>query len=226
MERAINNNNVFLTGEVKQELGFSHEVFGEKFYTTILSTTRDSGTTDELPLMVSDRLVDVNENWAGKTVNVAGNFRSYNKFIAEGKRALILNVFVKEMCDVASLGELPPGFVKDKNHIELTGFICKQPTYRETPLGREICDILLAVNRSYGKSDYIPCITWGRNARYASGLDVGTQISIKGRVQSRIYRKQISDDEVVDRTAYEVSVSLIERHDESEEELNDDKGET
>lgn len=226
MERVIKNNNVLLTGEIEQEFDFNHEIYGEKFYTTILSTTRDSGTADELPLMVSDRLVDVNAEWTGKAVNVIGNLRSYNKFIADGKRALILNVFVKEICDTASLGELPLGFMKDKNHIELTGFICKQPTYRETPLGREICDILLAVNRPYGKSDYIPCIAWGRNARYASELDVGTQISIKGRIQSRIYRKQISDDEVVDRTAYEVSVSLIERHDESEEELNDGERET
>lgn len=226
MERAIKNNNVLLTGEIKQEFDFSHEIFGEKFYTTILSTTRDSGTADELPLMVSDRLVDVNAEWTGKVVNVIGTFRSYNKFIADGKRALVLHIFAKEMCDVANLGELPLGFIKDKNRIELTGFICKQPTYRETPLGREICDILLAVNRPYGKSDYIPCIAWGRNARYASELDVGTQISIKGRIQSRIYRKQISDDEVVNRTAYEVSVSLIERHDESEEELNDGERET
>lgn len=220
MERAINNNNVFLTGEVKQGFGFSHEIFGEKFYTTILSVSRDSGTVDELPLMVSDRLIDINTEWTGKVVNVIGNLRSYNKLISENKSALILNVFVKGMYDTANLDELSIGFMKDKNCIELTGFICKQPTYRQTPLGREICDILLTVNRPYGKSDYIPCIVWGRNAKYASELAIGTKINVSGRVQSRNYYKKISDDELIEKTAYEVSISRIETCGESEEELN------
>ena len=212
MNREIKNNQVTLSGEIVSNFEFSHEVYGEGFYTALLANERASGQKDIVPIMVSDRLVDVKADWAGRFVRVSGQFRSYNKH-EENRNQLVLSVFITEFEELEEL----PFSDNYSNHISLDGYICKQPTYRETPLGREIADILLAVNRPYGKSDYIPCIAWGRNAVYASDLEVGTRLQIDGRIQSREYQKRISDDEYETRTAYEVSISKMETVEETEE---------
>lgn len=212
-EKIIENNRVIIIGEIVSEFAFSHEVFGEKFYTAYLSTERTSGAADIIPFMVSDRLVGVSANWVGQSVEVIGQLRTYNKHEGEKSR-LLLSVFAREFEVWEDDGEDRP---HDENTIFLDGYICKAPNYRETPLGREIADLLVAVNRPYGKSDYIPCICWGRNARFAGKLEVGTRIAIEGRIQSREYQKNISDTETETRTAYEVSVSKINAIEEMEE---------
>lgn len=213
MNRKIENNKVTLSGEIVSNFEFSHEVCGEGFYTAMIASERLSGQKDIIPVMVSDRLVDVKADWTGRFVKVSGQFRSYNK--RDGNRNhLVLSVFVREFDTLSNdFAEV----TDDKNAISLDGYICKQPNYRETPIGREIADILLAVNRQYGKSDYIPCIAWGRNARFADGLEVRTRLQIEGRIQSREYQKRISDDEFETRTAYEVSVSKLTVVEEAEE---------
>lgn len=212
MNREIKNNQVTLSGEIVSNFEFSHEVYGEGFYTAMLASERQSGQKDIIPIMVSDRLIDTGEDLIGRFARVSGQFRSYNKHEDSGNR-LILSVFVAEF---EEFEEMP--FMDNENHISLDGYICKQPNYRETPLGREITDILLAVNRPYGKSDYIPTICWGRDAVYASGLKVGTRLQIEGRIQSREYQKRISETESETRVAYEVSISKMEMVEEMEEE--------
>lgn len=191
------DNMASLNGVINSPLIFSHEIFGEKFYTTTLSVTRQSNTTDIIPLMISEHLLK-NKNYIGSIVEVCGSFRSYNQHIEE-KRHLILFLFVQEIYFINKSPDI------NKNTISLTGTICKAPIYRQTPLGRQITDLLLAVNRPCGKSDYIPCITWGRYARYASELNVGTKINVQGRIQSREYFKKI-EYTYLKKTAYEVSV--------------------
>lgn len=212
MNREIKNNQVTLSGEIVSNFEFSNEVYSEGFYTAMLASERKSGQKDIIPIMVSERLVDVKSDWTGRFVKVSGQFRSYNKH--EGKKnRLVLSVFAT---DFEEFEEMP--FSDNySNHIYLDGYICKPPIYRKTPLGREIADILLAVNRPYGKSDYIPAICWGRNAVYASGLEVGTRLRIEGRIQSREYKKRISDDEYETRMAYEVSTSELTVVEEMEE---------
>lgn len=211
MNEKIENNRVSITGEVLFPFVFSHEAYGEGFYTTDIEVWRSSGSVDMIPVMVSERLVDVTEDLTGAFVRVAGQFRSYNRH-EEKKNKLELSVFAREW-----------EFIEEEvenaktNQIFLDGFICKLPVYRKTLLGREIADPLIAVNRPYGKSDYIPCICWGRNARYASQLEVGTHIQLEGRIQSREYIKKFEDGTQETRTAYEVSVSRIEVIEESEE---------
>ena len=207
MNELRENNKVQVTGKIISGFTYSHEVFGEKFYTVDLASPRLSGTEDIIPLMVSERLMDVRQNCSGCTVEVTGKFQSYNRQ-EEAKRRLILFLFVKEIRDTELVGG------DQSNQIFLEGYICKEPVYRKTPLNREIADLLLAVNRSYGRSDYIPCIAWGRNARYAAGFQVGTRIRIWGRIQSREYTKKLSETESEVRTAYEVSVSRLEVVDE------------
>ena len=202
-EKGINNNQVEVAGEIISTFEYSHEIFGEGFYMVKLLVNRLSESTDEIPLMISERLVDVTKDCRGKYLRAFGQFRSYNKH-EENHNHLILSVFVRDLEFLDSMEDVKP------NQIQLDGFICKQPVYRMTPLGREICDILLAVNRSYGKSDYIPCICWGRNARFAGSLEIGARIELVGRIQSREYQKRISEFEVVKRTAYEVSVNKLE----------------
>ena len=202
-EKGINNNQVEVAGEIISTFEYSHEIFGEGFYMVKLLVNRLSEATDEIPLMISERLVDVTKDCRGKYLRAFGQFRSYNKH-EENHNHLILSVFVRDLEFLDSMEDVKP------NQIQLDGFICKQPVYRMTPLGREICDILLAVNRSYGKSDYIPCICWGRNARFAVSLEIGARIELVGRIQSREYQKRISEFEVVKRTAYEVSVNKLE----------------
>lgn len=209
----VENNQAIISGEIVTNFEFSHEVYGEGFYTAMIETQRKSGVWDIVKIMVSERLVNPEEEWKGQLVEVVGQFRSYNEH-KKGKSSLILYVFAHEFGQIEDFSS--SGGYGD-NRISLDGYICRQPTYRTTPLIREISDILLAVNRPYGKSDYIPIICWGRNARFASGLEIGTRLKVWGRIQSREYQKKISDDKYETRTAYEVSVSKLEILKETEE---------
>lgn len=215
MENAINNNNITLTGVVEREPEYSHEVLGEGFYVFMLKCSRTSGNKDTLPVMISDRLVDIKEIKVGQVVTVLGQIRSFNRHIDDVKSKLILSVFAREL-KILTQDATELSFEEDINTVMLDAHICKPPIYRCTPKGREIADILVAVNRPYGKSDYIPCIAWGRNARFVGGLEIGEHIQIQGRFQSREYAKKISDNEVETRTAYEVSVSKIDYAEEGE----------
>ena len=203
-EKVIENNKVSVIGEVVSEFTFSHEVFGEGFYLVSLAVSRLSDQVDVIPLMVSERLLDVKQDYRGQTVEAIGQFRSYNCHEG-GKNRLVLSVFVRELNFLEEFTDCTK-----TNQIYLDGYICKEAIYRKTPLGREIADLLLAVNRPYGKSDYIPCIAWGRNARYASGFAVGSRVRVWGRVQSREYTKKLSETQCEKRVAYEVSVSKLE----------------
>ena len=192
----MKNNQVTLSGIITSEFIFSHEVYGEKFYIAYVKVERISEAADILPVMFSDRIINTKENYINESIYIVGEIRSYNQPDTHRNR-LILNVFVLDYEFVDDLENL--------NTAALEGFICRKPIYRKTPLGREIADVLLAVNRPYGKSDYIPCICWGRNARYADTLDVGTRIRLQGRIQSREYTK---DEEI--KTAYEFSVAKLQ----------------
>ena len=197
---AEKNNRVYMMGEIVSEAKFSHEVYGEGFYEFFLKVMRLSGQADILPVTVSERLIKSSDLKVGSTISALGQFRSYNK-LENGKSRLMLTVFVRELVDV--------GAGSNPNSIVLSGYICKPPIYRTTPFNREIADILLAVNRAYNKSDYIPCIAWGRNARFVQNLSVGDRVALSGRIQSREYQKKLSESEVVTMTAYEVSVSKL-----------------
>ena len=203
-DKVIENNQVTIMGEVVSGFTFSHEVFGEGFYMVDVDVKRLSNSRDRIPVMVSERLVDVSQDYKGEYLMICGQFRSYNRH-EEQKNRLVLSVFARE---VTFIEEEPDG--ARTNNILLDGYICKLPVYRKTPLGREIADLLLAVNRPYGKSDYIPCICWGRNARFASAFEVGEHVQILGRIQSREYVKKLSETETQKRIAYEVSVSKLE----------------
>lgn len=204
MEREIQNNVVSMEGVLITPFCFSHEVFGEGFYTVTLRVPRLSGQHDDIIIMVSERLLDVKKDMTDAKIRIGGQFRSFNRHDGERNR-LMLSVFVREV------EFLDPDQAVDgtRNEIYLNGYVCKPPIYRKTPLGREIADMLVAVNRPYGKSDYIPCIAWGRNARFSAGLETGTHIELWGRIQSREYVKKISDTEAEARVAFEVSVSRI-----------------
>ena len=191
-------------GEIVSDFVFSHEIFGEGFYMVDVNVPRLSDSNDIIPLMVSERLINVEDDYKGLSIMVQGQFRSYNRH-EERKNRLVLSVFARE---IEFVDETPES--SKTNQIYLDGYICKEPIYRKTPLGREIADLLLAVNRPYGKSDYIPCICWGRNARFASNFTVGTRCGIWGRIQSREYMKRISEEDAEKRIAYEVSVSKLE----------------
>lgn len=215
MENAINNNNITLIGVVEKEAEYSHEVFGEGYYIFMIKCSRTSGNEDVLPVMISDRLTDIKEIKVGQAVAVLGQIRSFNKHTDNMKSKLILTVFAREFEVLTQVSEEFNTNI-NTNIVVLDAYICKPPIYRCTPKGREIADILVAVNRPYGKSDYIPCIAWGRNARFAGGLEVGEHIQIQGRFQSREYTKKISDNEIETRVAYEVSVSKINYTEEGE----------
>ena len=204
MDKIFDNNTVEVAGEVVTEPEYSHEAFGERFYIFNISVKRLSGMLDTIPVTISERAINISEIRVGKRFKIYGQFRSFNKHM-ENEHRLILSVFARDIMELDD-NQLDV----NENYIFLDGYICKEPIYRKTPLGREIVDMLIAVNRSYGKSDYIPCIAWGRNARYASGLGVGTHIKVCGRIQSREYTKRISETESEQRIAYEVSVSGIE----------------
>ena len=201
----MENNKVFLKGIVVSKPRFSHEVFGEGFYELDLNVKRLSDNFDIVPVTVSERLLSDGAFELNRQVSIKGQFRSYNKLV-DGKSKLLLTVFVREvMEDDESL---------NPNIIELNGFVCKEPIYRTTPFKREICDVLLAVNRAYNKSDYLPCIAWGRNARFVKNIKVGQKVCVIGRIQSREYQKRINDTESLVKTAYEISISKIRLDDE------------
>jgi single-stranded DNA-binding protein len=203
MDNLMLNNKIYLEGKIISDLQFSHEMYGEGFYTFNLEVPRLSDAKDILSVTVSERLIGGMELKAESEVIVEGQLRSYNKFV-DGANRLILSVFARnvEFCIEKS---------KNPNQIFLDGYICKQPVYRTTPFGREIADMLLAVNRSYNKSDYIPTIAWGRNSRFCQGLEVGDNIRVWGRLQSREYEKKVSETETIKKIAYEVSISKMER---------------
>ncbi len=192
-------NSVSVAGRLRG-LELSHKLYGEAFYTFFLECERLSDKTDVLPVTISERLLSKHPLCDGKSVTVKGQLRSYNKLV-DGKVRLYLTVFARDIGDATS----------SVNEIELKGFVCKPPVFRMTPFGREITDILVAVNRAYNKSDYIPCIVWGRNARFASGFEVGDKVSVFGRVQSRQYEKVLENGEKIIRVAYEVSISRLSK---------------
>lgn len=195
----MQNNVVHLSGQIASELEFSHEIMDEKFYDFTIAVQRLSGQKDFVPVTVSERIIGENNFEIGNLIGLIGQFRSYNK-IVENHSKLVLKVFVRELCDYDE--QLP-------NSIEIEGYVCKPPIYRTTPFKREICDLLVAVNRAYNKSDYIPAIAWGRNARFASTFSVGDKVRLVGRIQSRPYQKQLESGEIEERVAYEVSVSAL-----------------
>ena len=203
-DKVIENNQVTIMGEIVSGFSYSHEIFGEGFYMVDVRCQRLSESYDVIPVMVSERLLDVTQNYEGALISVSGQFRSYNRH-EERKNRLVLSVFAREVEFVEEMEES-----SKTNQIYLDGYICKEPIYRKTPLGREIADLLLAVNRPYGKSDYIPCICWGRNARYANSFKVGERCAVWGRIQSREYMKKIDEENIERRVAFEVSVSKLE----------------
>ena len=219
----LENNHLILVGKVTSEKRFSHEIYGEKFYIFDLAVPRLSGNADIVPITVSERLLSINELTIDSKVTVEGQFRSYNSYENERNR-LVLTVFAKDIKfieDQESEIEVTKDLVS--NEVTLNGYICKKPIYRQTPFGREISDLLLAVNRAYNKSDYIPCIAWGRNARFCENIPVGTEVKIVGRVQSRTYEKKYEDGRVETKVAYEVSVSSLEVVNNEEETENNEE---
>ncbi len=210
------NNQLTLVGKVTSEKRFSHEIYGEKFYIFDLSVPRLSGNADIIPITISERLLVEQDLEIGKNIVIEGQFRSYNSYQNE-KNRLVLTVFAKEVTFAKEdEEEFKPSKENSSNEVVLDGFICKKPVYRKTPFGREIADVLLAVNRAYNKSDYIPCIAWGRNARFCENMPVGTEVRVVGRVQSRQYEKKYEDGTSEIRIAYEVSVASLEVIDQAE----------
>ncbi|MCX7694606.1 MAG: single-stranded DNA-binding protein [Caloramator sp.] len=199
----LTSNKVYIEGKVVSELSYSHEMFGEAFYNFTVEVPRLSEAVDRLPITVSERLLPTVDVTIGKIVCIKGQLRSYNK-VVDGTNRLILTIFARDIENIDTISTSP-------NEIYLDGYICKAPVYRTTPFGREITDILIAVNRPYNKSDYIPAIAWGRNARFSSTLEVGTHIKVTGRIQSRDYEKKLSETETVKRTAYEVSITKMDK---------------
>ena len=201
----IENNSVIIAGKIETPPIFSHEVYGEGFYNFELSVSRLSDSYDRIPVMISERLVGKDMLKLGSVIEIEGQFRSYNNYSSEDGNKLILTVFTRELRFLDDESE-----IKNPDQIYLNGYLCKKPIYRTTPFGREITDMLLAVNRPYNKSDYIPCIAWGRNARFSEGLSVGDNLKIWGRIQSRKYQKKYGENNVVTKVAYEVSISKME----------------
>lgn len=199
------NNKAELAGVILSEPEYSHAVYGETFYLMDIGVARVSGTIDKIRLLISEKLFEKDDEYTGKTVRVSGEYRSFNKHENDTNR-LLLFLFVNDIEETDHICEDDT----KTNSIELEGSICKEPIYRKTPFGREITDLLIAVNRAYGKSDYIPCIAWGRNAKSAARIEVGTRVRVEGRIQSRGYVKRISETEAENRIAYEVSASRIE----------------
>ncbi len=204
----LENNHLVLVGKITSEKKFSHEVYGETFYTFSLEVPRLSDITDVIPVTVSERLIIDVPIEIGKEIIVEGQFRSYNTY-EDNRSRLVLTVFAKEIVERVVTGE-DDDKINVSNEVTLTGFLCKPAVYRKTPFGREIADILLAVNRAYNKSDYIPCIAWGRNARFCNNLPVGSGVKIVGRIQSRNYIKTLEDGTQLHKTAYEVSIGSMQ----------------
>ncbi len=216
MENYNDNNIVELGGKIISDMEFSHEIYEEKFYRFYVETRRMSDYVDNLPIIISERLIDINNTKIGDIVHITGQFRSYNQPI-DGKSKLVLSIFAKEIETVEDESILT------LNDATFIGYICKKPIYRKTPLGREIADVLLAVNRTYRKSDYIPCILWGRNAKFCEKVEIGTMIKLNGRIQSRKYEKKLEDGTIISKVAYEVSISKLSvaKKDEEKEEITE-----
>lgn len=206
----MNNNVVTLCGTITEEPRYSHQMYGEGFYESVLSVPRLSGQLDHIPFTISERLLGGIDRSADAVVSFSGQLRSYNK-IVDGKSKLLLTMFVREVIDNEE-GRNP-------NSIDIVGYVCKEPVYRMTPFKREICDVLIAVNRAYNKSDYLPCIAWGRNARFMRSITVGTKVTANGRIQSRTYQKALPDGTTEERVAYEVSINRIEPADGENDEM-------
>lgn len=200
-ENGIANNIVNLSGVISGKFEFSHDIYGEGFYQAYVECVRGSGTIDVIPIVVSSKLVDITIDRSGMYAIIGGQYRSYNRHNEDGTNNLILFVFVQEI----EFTEVPEKR-RDRNDIRLDGYLCKNAIYRKTPLGSHIADMLFAINRVHGKSDYIPCICWGRDAMFAANIKVGTNVTMHGRIQSRLYKKRINEDEFEDRIAYEVSL--------------------
>ena len=206
----LENNHLVLVGKVTSDKKCSHEIYGEKFYIFDLEVPRLSGNADIIPITISERLLEKEDLEIDKKIIVEGQFRSYNSYQNE-RNKLVLTVFAKDVKFIENQDEeiqASKDFVS--NEVTLNGYICKKPIYRQTPFGREIADLLLAVNRAYNKSDYIPCIAWGRNARFCENIEVGTEVKVVGRVQSRTYEKKYEDGTSETKVAYEVSISSLE----------------
>ncbi|MDO6355083.1 single-stranded DNA-binding protein [Caloramator sp. CAR-1] len=203
MQNLFLTNKAYVEGKIVSPLTFSHEMYGEGFYNFFIEVPRLSQTVDVLPVTVSERLIANLDMSQGNLISIEGQIRSYNR-VVDGASRLLLTIFARDIKRIDTISDKP-------NEISLDGYICKQPVYRTTPLGREITDILIAVNRAYNKSDYVPAIAWGRNARFSSKFEVGTHVKIWGRMQSREYEKKLSDDNIVKRIAYEVSISKLEK---------------
>ncbi|MBO7218888.1 MAG: single-stranded DNA-binding protein [Clostridia bacterium] len=210
----MNNNKVYITGEVVSLPVFSHEIYGERFYEFDLRVDRLSNSYDIIPITVTERLLTEYGLKEGVKFSAIGQFRSYNK-LEDGKSKLMLTVYIKEI--------LPYNCEENPNYIEITGYVCKEPIFRVTPFKREITDVLLAVNRSYNKSDYLPCIAWGRNARLIKNFVVGDKVQVIGRIQSREYQKKLEDGSITTKTAYEVSLSKIVLYNDTVEEMDLEK---
>jgi len=218
------NNYLVLVGEITSEKKFSHEIYGESFYVFNVEVPRLSNATDIIPITISERLITNFDLTVGKKILVEGQFRSYNTYENERSR-LVLTVFAKEIREYNEEQEKEEGQEKVSNEVVLSGYICKKPIYRQTPFGREISDLLLAVNRAYNKSDYIPCIAWGRNARFCQDMQTGTEVKVIGRVQSRQYEKKYEDGTSEIKTAYEVSIGSLEvinKEENQEEQKNEE----
>ena len=221
----LENNHLVLVGKVTSDKTYSHEIYGEKFYIFDLEVPRLSSAVDIIPITVSERLLTDLNLEIGTKLSIEGQFRSYNSYQNE-RNKLILTVFAKDIVEIKDEPKIEDSEEEKKdvvtNEVTLSGYVCKKPIYRQTPFDREISDLLLAVNRAYNKSDYIPCIAWGRNARFCQNLEVGTKVKIVGRVQSRKYEKKFEDGTSETRIAYEVSISsmeIIDKKDETSEEV-------
>jgi len=221
----LENNHLVLVGKVTSDKTYSHEIYGEKFYIFDLEVPRLSSAVDIIPITVSERLLTDLNLEIGTKLSIEGQFRSYNSYQNE-RNKLILTVFAKDIVEIKDEPKIEDSEEEKKdvvtNEVTLSGYVCKKPIYRQTPFDREISDLLLAVNRAYNKSDYIPCIAWGRNARFCQNMEVGTEVKIVGRVQSRKYEKKFEDGTSETRIAYEVSISsmeIIDKKDETSEEV-------
>ena len=201
MENEMENNIVKIGGRISSDIELSHELYDEKFYKFYVETNRLSSSSDKLPVIISERLIDLSTLNKGDMICISGQFRSYNEPTESGKSKLVLSIFTKE------IEKIEDESVITLNDATFVGYICKPPIYRKTPLGREIADLLLAVNRTYKKSDYIPCILWGRNAKFCENIEIGTLVKLNGRIQSRKYEKKYEDGTTEEKVAYELSVS-------------------
>ncbi len=203
------NNRMIACGKLEGAPVLSHEVMNEPFYTGTLVVKRLSGAVDRLPITLPGKLIADAHLPLDALLLVSGQVRSYNK-VVEGAGRLMVTLFVQSL-SLTNDNET-------MNRVELTGALCKPPIYRSTPFGREICDMMIAVNRAFGKSDYIPCIAWGRNAQYASRFRVGDRVRVTGRLQSREYQKLTDNGEYVVRNAFEVSAFTLDAEDQRPQE--------